>query len=436
MGSSSTRAELLLVQNRRRNGIVRLDHPGRGDRGGRRRVGGGRPDPGGGRGDRHPGQRVDGPGLRGGGGRRGPRAGRCGPRSTGRWPGTGQLLIDDPDGIVIDARFVPFVGCPRATSRAACRGCASRSVRGWWSGGRRDGRTVTGSTGPRRDRSPCSTRDGRASRISSPRTARRPSCTSTWTRSTPRSRCWRIRRWRASRSSSGAPAAGAWWPRPATRRGRTASARRCPRSRPSGCAPSRLRLRPPRPLRRLQPADPPDLRVATPPWSQGLALDEAFLDVTGGPAAVRDRGRRSARDPPADRRRGRPGRVGRRGHDACSWPSWRPRRPSRRPAWRVSSPGPAWSLVAPGDELAFLHPKPVAASGAWARPPRPRLDRLGRDHDRRAGPCPDGIAGGGRRCRRRPASARAGLGSRRARRSSPTGTSSRSATRRPTPTIA
>ncbi len=65
----------------------------------------------------------------------------------------GQLVVDDPDGIVVDARFVPFVaaagyldGCPR--------GCASRSAPGWWSGGRRDGPIVTGWTGPRRGRSP------------------------------------------------------------------------------------------------------------------------------------------------------------------------------------------------------------------------------------------------------------------------------------------
>ena len=60
---------------------------------------------------------------------------------------TGELVVDDPDGIVVDARFVPFVAAAGYLDDCASLGRVSRSAPGWWSGGRRDGPTATGWTG-------------------------------------------------------------------------------------------------------------------------------------------------------------------------------------------------------------------------------------------------------------------------------------------------
>ena len=66
---------------------------------------------------------------------------------------------------------------------------------------------------------------------------RAASSTSTWTRSTRRSSSATTRRCAAGRwRSAASPIGAAWWPRPATRRARSASARRCRWPGPSGCA--------------------------------------------------------------------------------------------------------------------------------------------------------------------------------------------------------
>ncbi len=60
---------------------------------------------------------------------------------------TGELVVDDPDGIVVDARFVHRPTCARATSAARTRGSASRSSE-WlaepWQGLRSFGYDVAG----------------------------------------------------------------------------------------------------------------------------------------------------------------------------------------------------------------------------------------------------------------------------------------------------
>ena len=63
-----------------------------------------------------------------------------------------------------------------------------------------------------------------------------PSCTSTWTPSSPASRCGGTPSWPGRRSSSAAPATAAWSPRPPTRPAATACTRPCPPPGPCGCA--------------------------------------------------------------------------------------------------------------------------------------------------------------------------------------------------------
>ena len=168
------------------------------------------------------------------------------------------------------------------------------------------------------------------------------------------------------------------------------------------------------------------------PLVEPIALDEAFLDVTGrarlfGPGD--DRGGVACAETSRSSCGCRAASVWPR--RSC-WPSWRRRRPSRwrRPAG--SSPGPGVVVVPPGRELAFLHPHPVSRRcGASGRPPLPASPASGSATVGDLAECAARLAGRGRRvrptvvtCTIWPAGSTTG-------RSSRPGASSRSVTRRP-----
>ena len=170
------------------------------------------------------------------------------------------------------------------------------------------------------------------------------------------------------------------------------------------------------------------------PLVEGIALDEAFLDVTG---ARRLFGRRRRRSPPPSARRSRDDLglwcVGRRRHRASSWPSWRRRRPSpaASPGGRGRRAAASW-WSPPGEELAFLHPLPVQALWGVGPATRRRLERFGVRTVGDLAALPEatlvGALGGPR-----PPPARPGLGTRRPAGRARTEPASRSATRRPSP---
>ncbi len=92
--------------------------------------------------------RVGGPAVRDPGRRPRARAGACGSRPGGPRPSRATCAIDDPDGIVVDARFVGVADCawpPRRRSpvgRRAAVGMADASA------GTAPDATATGSTAP------------------------------------------------------------------------------------------------------------------------------------------------------------------------------------------------------------------------------------------------------------------------------------------------
>ena len=157
---------------------------------------------------------------------------------------TGELVVDDPDGIVVDACFVDRRRVRRSPRAAPRGGWASRCRSGWPSPGRAAllrlrrrrrrprprcrspaasaepawpgrGRTL-GHRRCRRARHPAR-RHGRLLRVGRAASTT-PSCAA--------ARWW----WAA-------PATGAWWRPPPTRPGPSASTRPCRRCGPGGCAP-------------------------------------------------------------------------------------------------------------------------------------------------------------------------------------------------------
>ena len=114
------------------------------------------------------------------------------------------------------------------------------------------------------------------------------------------------------------------------------------------------------------------------PLVEGIALDEAFLDVTGarrlwgtGPeiaAAVRGRVAEAT---------GLSCSVGVAGSKFLAKLASEAAKPRPGPPGSPPAPGPGVRVVAPGDELRFLHPLPVGALWGVGPATRRRLDRFG-----------------------------------------------------------
>ena len=171
------------------------------------------------------------------------------------------------------------------------------------------------------------------------------------------------------------------------------------------------------------------------PLVQGLALDEAFLDVTGGRRLFGS----SVEIGRAIRRRiaeevGLAASVG----IATTMFVAKLASEAAKPTASLSGvvPGPGVFLVAPGAELAFLHPKPVAELWGVGPGDRGASRPVGRGHDRRPGSSAAKVLGGGRRCPPPGVICTTWRGVATNGRCSPTETSNPSVTRRPTPTIA
>ncbi len=112
------------------------------------------------------------------------------------------------------------------------------------------------------------------------------------------------------------------------------------------------------------------------PLVQGLALDEAFLDVTGGRRLFG-----SAAEIGAEIRRRIADEVGLAASVGVATTMFVAKLASEaaKPTASLAGviPGPGVVVVAPGDELAFLHPKPVRALWGVGPATATRLERLG-----------------------------------------------------------
>ena len=291
----------------------------------------------------------------------------------------GELHVDDPDGIVVDARFVDVDTCGDDGRRAGSPGCASRSA----SGSPSDGPTTTSRPVrlPRGRRAP-----GRGGRHPSGAVTGRPparSSTSTWTRSTRRSSSSRNPALRGKPVIVGGPG------RPRRRGGgelRGAGVRH-----PLGHAvdpgptalPARgVRGRRPRPLRRGQPAPSWPIFTSFTPLVEAISLDEAFLDVTGRPPPPRRRPDDRRQDPGRGPRAGGPHLLGRRRVvQVRRQAGLRGGQAAGRPHG-ARSPGSGSRSSSADEVLAFLHPLPVQAlwgvgpeDAREAPPPRRRHRR-------------------------------------------------------------
>ena len=122
---------------------------------------------------------------------------------------------------------------------------------------------------------------------------------------------------------------------------------------------------------------------AVTPLVEPLALDEAFLDVTGARALLGDGVTIAQRLRGGDPRRARADVLGRRRHRTSSSPSWRRSTPSRGRRRRASGPGAGVFEVRPGGELAYLHPLPVRRLWGVGPATLARLRADGRRHGRR-----------------------------------------------------
>ena len=156
---------------------------------------------------------------------------------------TGELVVDDPDGIVVDACFVDRRRCAGHLAQRLALGGRTAVASGWPSRGRASAPTATTWPAPtwprwrspagRPDRCrpgqvvPAGHADGRA-RHPARRHGRllRVGRAASTTPSCAAGRWWSV-----------APVTGAWWRPPPTRPGPSASTRPCRRCGPGGCAP-------------------------------------------------------------------------------------------------------------------------------------------------------------------------------------------------------
>ena len=287
----------------------------------------------------------------------------------------GELRVEDPDGIVVDAAFVPATESARGSTTAST-GCASRSPSGWPSGGSRpqrrgfhyDVRGTDRSTRFEVDPLPVGrrTRERRARRaVDPPSRSRRV-----------------LRVGRAARGSGAARSAGrgrrARQPRRRRRRelrgaARSASTRRCPWRAPGERARTRCSSRP----RFDAYSDASEqvmaiLRDVT-PLVEPISLDEAFLDVAGARPVARHR--------PRDRCAAARGASGTRPGLTASVGAATTKLLAKLASDLAKPDG--LLVVEPGTELEFLHPLPVSRLWGVGPATRRRLDAFGVRHRRR-----------------------------------------------------
>src|SRR5690606_36670383 len=232
----------------------------------------------------------------------------------------GEVLVDDPDGIVVESAYVDPAAC--ADPLAGCHPWVVVPLGAWLAARWQEPRTFRYLV-----RGVDASQAVVTRRCRCPPVAVARSCTSTWTPSSSRSSCCAGPGCGAGRSSSAAPATGASSPPPATRPAPTACTRPCPPPGPAGSArtpsssPATTRTTPPSaggswrcsaPTRRWSSRSASTRRSWTSPGPVGSTATASGSPGPSGPRCSSARGctARWAWRPPS------------------SWPSWPPRRPS------------------------------------------------------------------------------------------------------------
>ena len=304
---------------------------------------------------------------------------------------SGDLRVDDPDGIVVDAGFFPGRRLRSASWSRPGSPSTSRSAPGWTSAGASPARTATGVRGG----------PDLAAQVHPPVT-----CPGAHDPARRHGRLLRVvelldhPELAASRSSSAGDGAEGWWRPPPTR---PALRRPLGHAVDPGPAPVPDGRLPPGSLRRYAEVSQQvhdHLRTVT-PLVEGLSLDEAFLDVAGAQRLLGERAGHRLAPPPAHRRRAgpqcsvgvaprklmaklaseAPSRQAATGCRASS--SWSPRRRAGLPPpatpcgalWGVGPPPSGASTASPSHRRrprrAAEHPRGALGRGARAAPARP-----------------------------------------------------------------
>ncbi len=305
---------LLLVENRRRNGSLDWTPPGGVIDEGETVLDG--PDPRGRRGDRPGRHRVGRARLRDRGRRARTSAGTCGSRPAGRSTCEGELVVDDPDGIVVDARFVAVDRLRRATS-AGGHPWVGEPLAEWlaerWDGSRGRSATDVAGTDPGDARRHPRAEPARSTGADEPSRILHVDMDAFFVSVELLDRPeLRGRPVIVGGAGDRGVVAAASLRGPGLRRALGHAVGAGPAPVPAG----RVPRRPPRPLRRGERAGHGDLPRRSRRWSSRISLDEAFLDVHRLARLLGAGARRSPqhiRAPGA--RRGGPHLLGRRGAD-------------------------------------------------------------------------------------------------------------------------